>query len=152
MITHVIFRPKSYAYIHIDGAPDLNEYIAAAMRFIDDPDYCRNLNRICDFSDASLSPITLMDVKKFSDFAGEYIPISYHTKIALIAPNFKIKSLCETFMDRIGTGRFQVFGNLEHAKIWIGEERPTHGSAGFGTMNKRKTYTHAAEKEMNIEH
>lgn len=137
MINHVIFNSKCYAYIQICDAPDLNEYISAAMQLIDDPDYSRNLNRICDFSETSLAPISLMDVKKFSDFAREYIPVSYHTKIALIAPNFKIKSLCETFMDRIGTGRFQLFGNLEHAKMWTGEGKPTHSSAGFGTANRR---------------
>jgi hypothetical protein len=64
--------------IHIEGAPDLDEYIAAAMHFIDDPDYCRNLNRIYDFFDASLSPITLMDVKIFSDFAGVYYDFLPH--------------------------------------------------------------------------
>jgi len=59
MITHNIIKSKNYAYIEVKGRPELSAFLQAAQRFIDDPDYSADVNRLCDFSQANLDHVTI---------------------------------------------------------------------------------------------
>ena len=54
-----IIKSKNYAYIEVKGRPELSAFLQAAQRFIDDPDYSADVNRLCDFSQANLDHVTI---------------------------------------------------------------------------------------------
>jgi len=120
MITHHIIDTKHYAYIEIMGSPKVDEYIKAATIFAQDPNYAAELDRICDFSQANLSTITLHDINEFANFVIENIPLGQHTKVALVAPEDESRrGIFESFMTRMGTGRFKLFTDPDDAVTWV---------------------------------
>ena len=118
MITHHILERKGYAYIEIVGSPDLEEYIKAASIFVQDPNYSSDLDRICDFSQADLSKITLTEINQFANFAIENIPIQKTTKVALVSPSEGKKGIFEAFMAHMDMGMFKLFTDPEDAVTW----------------------------------
>ena len=122
MIQHKILCEKDYAYIEVRGRPPLAEFLGAARLFANDPNYSAGLDRICDFSQANLSHITLDDLMKFAQFAKEKIKLLPNTKCAIVAPDAQRSGIFKGFASQINTGNFQTFTNPVDAVEWITEE------------------------------
>lgn len=121
MISHNIIDAKNYAYIEIKGAPQLRDFLVAAKRFVDDPLYSADMNRLCDFSQAKINHITIDEFNTFVKFALSNIPMGRNTKIALVAPERGDAGIFEAFADQIGHGNFQVFFDPMEAVSWMNE-------------------------------
>jgi len=122
VIQHKILKEKNYAYIEVRGKPPLTEFIGAARLFVNDPDYSAGLDRICDFSQANLSHITLDDLITFAQFAKTQIRLLPNTKCAIVAPDVQRSGIFKSFADQIKTGNFQSFTDPMAAVEWITEE------------------------------
>ncbi len=123
MISHSIIDAKNYAYIEIKGSPQLRDFLVAAKRFVDDPLYSSDMNRLCDFSQAKLDHITIDEFDVFVKFALSNIPMGRNTMIALVAPERANSEIFEAFAEQIGHGNFQVFFDPMEAVNWMSEER-----------------------------
>lgn len=95
------------------------EYCRAAKLFADDPKYTPELNRICDFSQADLSGITLSDINTFAAYAVTNVPITKNTKVALVAPSRAKMGIFDKFSELISTGNLQFFRDPEEAVSWV---------------------------------
>ena len=100
MIAQQIIAERNYAYIEITQAPLLEDYLKASLKFVDDPDFSAHLDRVCDFTHADLSPITLADIQKYADFVTEFVPIDNCAKVALVDASLPRK--IETFLTLVG--------------------------------------------------
>jgi hypothetical protein len=119
VIKHKILREKKYAYIEISGIPPLAEFLHAARLFIKDPGYSAHLARICDFSQANLSHITLDDLMKFVDFAKTEIQLAPNTKCAIVAPDVQRSGIFKGFTEQIDSGHFKLFTDPLGAVEWL---------------------------------
>ena len=119
MIKYKIHMVTNYAFVKVVGAPDLDAYIESAIEFIDDPDFFPGIHRICDFSKADLSAISLSDVKKFADFAREHILLAADSKVALVPPSTRFSGIFESFISRMGNANVQLFADQPSAMAWI---------------------------------
>lgn len=119
MITFQIVPERNYAYIEVLGVSSLDEYISAALDFVNDPDFSPELDRICDFSRSDLSPITFSEIKKFTVFAKEYVAIDRFSKVALVAPDPDKMRMFLVLLGKLSSGRFRVIADLEEAQGWV---------------------------------
>lgn len=119
MIRYKIHAVTNYEFVKVVGAPDLEAYIESAIEFIDDPDFFPGIHRICDFSKADLSAISLSDVKKFADFAREHVLLAAGSKVALVPPSTRFSGIFESFISRMGNANVQLFADQSSAMAWI---------------------------------
>jgi len=123
MIEHTIIPTKNTAFITVKQAPSLEAFLRAARIFIDDPEYTPELHRICDFSQADLSHVTATDFQNFLEFAVSEIKLAASAKVALVAPSAEKSGIFRQFANKIDSGIFQIFFEIEDAMIWMEEQR-----------------------------
>jgi hypothetical protein len=121
VIQHKVLAKKNYAYIEFRGQPSLAGFISAMRLFVNDPDYSADLHRICDFSQADVSHITIGSLTHFAEYAKAKIPMHRHTKCAIVATEANRSGIFEAFVDHMETGNFRVFYNPAEAVKWIKE-------------------------------
>ena len=119
MIEHTVVTAKNYAYITVKAAPDLDAFIRAARIFTGDPSYSATLHRICDFSQADLSHITMDDFLRFVEFAAREITLAPDTRVALVAPDRDRSGIFEQFIKNFDSGVFGIFTDPMEAVDWI---------------------------------
>ena len=121
MISHHIIEEKNYAFIEIKGAPQLRDFLIAAKRLVDDPLYCADMNRLCDFSQSKLDHLTIDEFASFAKYALANIPMGKHTKVALVASERGNAGIFEKLSEQIGRGKFQLFFDPMEAVDWMSE-------------------------------
>ena len=128
MIQHKVIAQKNYAYIEFRGQPSLAGFISAMRLFVNDPDYSPDLHRLCDFSQANMSHISIEGLMHFVEFAKSKIPLHRHTKCAIVATEASRSGIFEAFTSHMDTGNFRVFYNPAEAVKWIKEApaKPGH--------------------------
>ncbi len=119
MIEHQVITAKNYAYITVKGSPDFDAFVRAARIFKSDPSYSASLHRICDFSQADMSHITVEHFLRFTQFALREITLAPDTKVALVAPDRDRMGILEQFALNIESGVFKLFTDPVDAVGWI---------------------------------
>ncbi len=119
MIEHRVITAKHYAYITVRGSPDFDAFVRAARSFKSDPSYSASLHRICDFSKADLSHITMDSFLRFTEFVLREITLAPDTKVALIAPDRDRMGILQQFALNIDSGVFKLFTDANEALDWI---------------------------------
>ena len=130
MIQHHILVERNYAYLEIRQSPSVDDFISAARLFARDPDFSGYLHRICDFSQANVSHITMDEFMKFVEFAVREVPLFRGTKIALVAPDESRSGIFHAFADQVQNGWVQVFYDPMEAVDWVQEKPATQKSRG----------------------
>ncbi len=119
MIEHTVVTAKHYAYITVKGSPHFDEFVRAARIFKSDPSYSASLHRICDFSQADMSHVTMENFLRFTQFALREITLAPNTKVALVAPDRDRMGILEQFALNIESGEFRLFTDPMDAVDWI---------------------------------
>ena len=121
MIQHKVLAKKNYAYIEFRGQPSLAGFISAMRLFVNDPDFSPDLHRLCDFSQADISHISIGSLMHFVEYAKAKIPLHRHTRCAIVATEANRSGIFEAFTAQMDTGNFRVFYNPAEAVKWIKE-------------------------------
>jgi hypothetical protein len=121
VIQHKILSKKNYAFIEVRGRPTIEEFLAAASLFINDPNYGAEVHRIADFSQANLEHITVENLVNFVEYASTQIPMHCDARCAIVAPDSARAGIFQSFAGQIEAGTFQVFTDPRAAVEWIRE-------------------------------
>ena len=124
MIEHAIIKAKNYAYIAVKQSPDYQAFVKASLNFVMDPDFVPELNRLCDFSQADLSHITLGELNAYTKFAKSKIPAGSSTRVALVTLNESRLWLFRAFVGRFNSRDFKIFADPGEASVWLSEAIP----------------------------
>jgi hypothetical protein len=119
VIEHTVVTARNYAYITIKGSPDLDAFIRASRIFKSDPGYSIKLHRICDFSQADLSHVSMDMFLRYVEFAVRELGLAPETKIALVAPDRDRMGIFEQFASNVKSGVVQLFTDPMDAVEWI---------------------------------
>ncbi|MCB1645791.1 MAG: hypothetical protein KDI36_10070 [Pseudomonadales bacterium] len=129
MIEHNIITARNYAYIVIKQSPGYDAFVNASRIFVADPDFTPELHRLCDFSQADLSHISMSQMLAYAQYARENIPMTPTTRVALVAPGDDKMGIFRSFKDSINNGNFQLFHQPEDAVLWINTPQTIGDSA-----------------------
>jgi hypothetical protein len=119
VIQHKVLAKKNYGYIEFRGQPSLAGFISAMRSFVNDPDFSPDLHRLCDFSQADVSHISMGSLAHFIEYSRNKVPMYRHTKCAIVATEANRAGIFEAFADSMDTGNFRVFYNPAEAVKWI---------------------------------
>jgi hypothetical protein len=120
-IDYVIYRKMNVAVVTVVGKPDLRQYLDIVDRLESDESYSRELNRLCDFTDSSEVGLSTVDILKFAQRL-QTMPISHHTRTALVTHRNKTWSFLFMLITKIARGEYKLFEDYQSAKSWLGME------------------------------
>jgi hypothetical protein len=123
VIQHRILKEHGCIYIEVRKSPLLADFVSASSIMVRDPAYGRDLNRLCDLSQANLSHITIPQLVEYVDYVRKNIPMSSTARVAIVAPNSERAGLLRSFAQLIDRGSFRIFYDPMQARKWV-EERP----------------------------
>ncbi len=123
MIQHRILKEQGCVFVEVRQSPSLEDFKAAAELMTRDPAYRREMNRLCDLSQANLNHISIAEMADFVDFSKQNIPISAAARVAVVVPDDERAGIIHAYADLIGHGSFRVFHDPLDARKWL-QERP----------------------------
>lgn len=123
MIQHRILKEQGCIFVDVRQSPSIEDFKSAASLMIRDPDYRREMNRLCDLSQANVSHITIPELVDFVDFSKQNIPMSASARVAVVVPDADRAGIIRSYADLIDRGSFRIFLNPMDAKAWL-QERP----------------------------
>ena len=123
MIQHRVLREQRCIFVEVRQSPSVADFKAAARLLVRDPNYRKELNRLCDLSQANLSHVNIPQLVDFVDFAKENIPMSNSARVAVVVPDTDRAGIIRSFADLVGRGNFRIFQNPMDARKWV-QERP----------------------------
>ncbi len=123
MIQHRILKEQRCIFVEVRQSPSIADFKAAAEFMVRDPGFRKELNRLCDLSQANLSHITIPELVDFVDFSRQNIPMAATARVAVIVPEADRSGIVQSFADLIDRGTFRIFTNPMLARKWL-QERP----------------------------
>jgi hypothetical protein len=123
VIQHRVLKEQRCIFVEVRQSPSVADLKAAAKLMVRDPDYRRELNRLCDLSQANLSHFTITELVDFVDFSKENIPMSANARVAVVVPDTERAGIIRSYADLIDRGNFKIFTNPINARKWV-QERP----------------------------
>ncbi len=123
MIQHRILKELGCVFIDVRQSPSIADFKSAATLMTRDPAYRKEMNRLCDLSQANLNHLTIAEMVDFVDFSKENIPMSAGARVAVVVPENDRAGIIRSYADLIDHGSFRIFNDPMDAKNWL-QKRP----------------------------
>lgn len=123
MIQHRILKDLGCIFVDVRQSPSIADFKAAASLMARDPEYRKEMNRLCDLSQANLAHVTLTELVDFADYSRQNVPMSAGARVAVVVPDAERAGIIRSYADLIDRGSFRIFTNPLDAKKWL-QERP----------------------------
>lgn len=124
MIQHRILKEQGCIFVEVRQSPSIADFKAAASLMARDPEYRRDMNRLCDLSQARLSHVTITELVDFVDYSKQNLPMTSTARVAVVVPDAGRAGIIRSYAELIDRGSFRIFTNPLDARKWL-QQRPS---------------------------